>query len=98
MSIKILYLSFLIASFTFLVVGCGKDKAFVINTKEDAGTIESVVYIPAGFRQQPLTSLTTTSGTFVLYGHISIRKGLQTFITNGSHLTWEGSDFHYFIY
>jgi hypothetical protein len=81
-----------------LLIGCSKNPApLEVTTKKDAGTVEAVAYLPAGFRQQPKTILTTTLGVFVIDGHISIRTDIPTFITNDKYITWEGSPLHYHI-
>ena len=97
MKIKLIYLSLFLAASLVITSGCRKDAPFIIKMQESAGTIESVAYIPAGFRQPPLTCISTPSGTFVINEHISVPKGIEAFVTNASHLTWEGAPFHYFI-
>ena len=96
MKIKLLHISLLAASIV-LTSGCRKEDSFTIKTQYSVGIINSVAYIPAGFRQPPLTCISTPSGTFVINGHVSVPKGIEAFITNASHLSWEDAPFHYFI-
>ena len=98
MRIKLIHLSLFLAASLVITSGCRKDAPFRIKMQESAGTIESVAYIPAGFRQPPLTCISTPSGTFVINEHISVPKGIEAFVTNASHLTWEGAKYHYFIH
>ena len=98
MKIKLFYLNFLLAASLVLMSGCKKDESFIIKKQKSAGIIKSVSYIPAGFRQPPLTCIITPSGTFVIHGHVSVPNGIEAFITNASHLTWEGAPFRYFIH
>jgi len=108
MRIKLIHLSLFLAASVIITSGYSlvvfwnlisrKDAPFIIKMQESAGTIESVAYIPAGFRQPPLTCISTPSGTFVINEHISVPKGIEAFVTNASHLTWEGASFHYFIH